>query len=61
MFISKNPPQYHSYLLRFWKEGSWRFMLENPHTGERKGFGSFAALVAFLEEQMGEEAERSEG
>jgi hypothetical protein len=49
--ISK-PLRYHSYLLRFWEESgqSWRFMLENPHSGERRGFGSLEALVAFLGE-----------
>jgi hypothetical protein len=53
----KNPPQYHSYLLRFWRESSWRFTLENPHTGERKGFGSFEALMAFLKEEVKDEEE----
>ncbi|MBA2664413.1 MAG: hypothetical protein H0U74_19150 [Bradymonadaceae bacterium] len=53
----KNPPPYHSYLLRFWRESGWRFMLENPHTGERKGFGSFEALVAFLQEEVMDEEE----
>ncbi len=32
-------------------------MLENPHTGERKGFGSFEALVAFLQEEVMDEEE----
>ena len=51
------PPGYHAYLLRLWEEpppggrrpGPWRYSLEDPHTGRRTGFGTLAALVAFLE------------
>ena len=44
-------PRYHSYLLRCWSEGpgTWRFSVEDPHTGERRGFIELAALVAFLD------------
>jgi len=44
---------YHSYLLRLWRSSGntnafWHIMLENPHTGERHSFTSFAGLMAFL-------------
>ena len=44
-------PRYHSYLLRCWSEGPgiWRFSVEDPHTGARRGFTDMAALVAFLD------------
>jgi hypothetical protein len=61
MTESTRPPQYRSYLLRFWEEraplrGSpdsavWRFSLEDPHTAERIGFKSLDELVAFLRAQ----------
>lgn len=41
------PPRYHSYLLRCWSDGPglWRFSVEDPHTGARRGFITMAALV----------------
>ena len=54
--IPKRLPRYHSYLLRCWEEDgvvtSWRFMLENPHTGEKQGFDSCEALLAFIESEL---------
>jgi len=49
-------PRYLAYMLRLWQAGEdeapgWRASLENPHTGERHGFGNLAQLVVFLEEQ----------
>jgi hypothetical protein len=49
-------PADQAYLLRLWFEadrpdgpaGVWRFSLEEPHTGARRGFSDFEALVAFL-------------
>ena len=60
MTISAKPPRYRSYLLTFWEERShdpalpvtWRFALEDPHTGERRGFGSLEALTAALDREM---------
>ncbi|MCB0174956.1 MAG: hypothetical protein KDJ97_30895 [Anaerolineae bacterium] len=71
---------YHAYLLRFWGERIhipedavvWRFSLEDPHTGERRGFANLQQLLAFLDEQIGdgvglddnrstEDGERSKG
>ncbi len=51
---------YQVFLLRQWQEQDlsgehlpvWRFMLENPLTGARRGFGSVGDLAAFLEEQI---------
>jgi hypothetical protein len=49
---------YRAWLLRCWHErgaagpgGGWRFSLEEPGTGVRRGFASLAALLAFLEAQ----------
>ena len=60
MTIFAKPPRYRSYLLTFWEERShdpsvpvvWRFRLEDPRTGERRGFGSLEALAAALEQEM---------
>lgn len=46
----------HLYLLRCWQEvgthrapdNGWRFSLEDPRDGGRRGFGSLAALTAAL-------------
>ena len=61
MTLSAKPPRYRSYLLTLWEERSddpalpvtWRFALEDPHTGERRGFGSLEALAAALDLEMG--------
>ena len=53
-------PHYCAYLLRCWAEHSsqpqqpliWRFSVEDPHSGDRRGFASFEALVAFLVAQL---------
>jgi hypothetical protein len=58
--ISAKPPRYRSYLLTFWEERrhdpalpvKWRFALEDPHTGDRRGFGSLEALTAALHHEM---------
>ena len=54
------PPTYRSYILTLWQEHSgganeppvWRFRLEDPRTGQRRGFADLEALVAVLEEEM---------
>jgi hypothetical protein len=52
-----NPPsesrRYQAYLLRLWQasEGEavmWRALLEDPRTGERRGFADLDSLFAFL-------------
>jgi hypothetical protein len=57
--MQARPPAYRSYLLRFWAErgeqlaaSAWRFSLEDPLTGQRRGFPSFEALVAWLQSDM---------
>ena len=54
--MSKGQRPYLSYLLRLWQvgsagEGLWRASLEDPQTGECKGFGSLEDLFEFLGEQ----------
>jgi len=52
-------PRYHSYLLRCWSEGPgvWRFSVEDPHTGVRRGFTEMAALITFLEANLCEDGD----
>ncbi len=56
--MSEKPRRYLSYLLRLWQASSgggelvWRASLEDPHTGERRGFAGLAELLAYLEEDM---------
>lgn len=50
-------PAYLSYLLRLWRapdgaDQPWRASLEDPLTGERKGFADLEALCAFLHSQI---------
>ena len=49
--------RYRSFLLRLWYAagdgGAWRAQLVDPRTGERLGFSTLAALVAFLEHEFG--------
>lgn len=49
--------RYLAYLLRIWQikdagQLVWRASLEDAHTGERQGFASLDALIAFLWEQI---------
>ena len=53
--VKKCPVDYLSYMLRLWrtgKESAWKASLEDPQTGERRGFGSLNALVHFLQQQL---------
>ena len=60
MAIPDRPPCYRSYLLTFWQERSrdpdmpvvWRFSLQDPHTGHRRGFATLSALITALEREM---------
>ena len=50
-------PTYIAYLLRLWQAEArsypvWHASLEDPHTGERKGFADLQSLWAFLEAQL---------
>ncbi len=56
--MSDEQPAYFSYLLRLWRvneAGTYvlRASLEDPITGERRGFADLESLFAFLEEQVG--------
>jgi hypothetical protein len=49
-------PRYRVYLLRLWEEkgapelaGVWRFSLQDPRTGEQRGFADLETLMAFLQ------------
>ena len=51
-------PRYLAYLVRLWQVQDrgvfvWRASLEDAHTGERRGFASLEALLAFLQAQTG--------
>jgi len=61
---SRGPPEYLSFLLRLWRVNGgdkqtgvgvaiWRASIENPLTGERRGFASLDALFVFLRQQTG--------
>jgi hypothetical protein len=64
MPLLDTPPHYRAFLLRFWAEHgqapdsfTWRFTLEDPHSGERQGFRDLEALVAWLRTEMRDEQE----
>jgi len=51
--------RYQSYLLRCWQECDkatdnpiWRFSLEDPHTGKRRGFTTLLDLANALENDL---------
>jgi len=54
--MTTQPPRYLAFILRLRQardneEMLWRASLEDPHTGERRGFASLEMLFAFLREQ----------
>jgi hypothetical protein len=59
---------YQVYVLRIWQDQAatrerparLRFSLENPNTGNRRGFASFEAFVAFLQEELKPNRENKE-
>jgi hypothetical protein len=54
MTAAAEDKRYLAFLLRLWREGetaSWRAMLEDPHTGERRGFADLNKLFDFIEAQ----------
>ena len=60
MSVLDAPPRYRSYVLTFWEERGrepdlpvvWRFSLQDPRTGQRRGFATLEALIAALEREM---------
>ncbi len=65
MSILHAPPRYRTFLLTLWEKRSrdkdslpvWRFRLEDPRTGQQRGFTSLEALVEALKQEMGERNE----
>jgi hypothetical protein len=62
--VTGKPPKYIAYLVRLWQVDThsrpiWHASLENPHTGERKGFADLQSLFLFLEEQASNSDRRS--
>lgn len=62
MYDTTLPPRYRAYLLRCWQEvgthsdqAARRFSIEDPHTGERRGFATWEGLVAFLRADLRDE------
>ena len=56
-----SPTHYQSYLLRIWRDepheaenSPWRFSLEDPRTGARRGFRDLELLIDFLVVQLQE-------
>ena len=60
MTYFEKPPHYRSFLITMWQERSrdkeiavvWRFRLEDPHTGQRRGFANLKALIDALQQEM---------
>ncbi len=70
MTLLDKPPRYRSFLITMWEERSrdtdvsvvWRFRMEDPHTGQRRGFADLEAMVAALQQEMGKSgAEQPDG
>ena len=50
------PSRYLAYLIRLRRDSQsapWRVTVENPHTGERRGFADLVRFIEFLEEETG--------
>jgi hypothetical protein len=55
--MAKERRRYIAYLLRLWRPDNddrlaWRASLEDPHSGERKGFADLESMCLFLKEQL---------
>lgn len=59
--MARQRREYLAFMVRLWRAGdppapgqttNWRASLENPHTGERLGFGSLTELFIFLMEEV---------
>lgn len=56
---TKKTARYLAYLVRLWQvDGDerpvWRASIEDPHSGERRGFGTLAQLFEFLRQRVAE-------
>ena len=69
MPVFDKPPRYQTFLLTFWEERSskpedrviWRFSLEDPQTGQRRGFANLEMLMAALWQLMADAGEEGSG
>lgn len=60
MQIPRQSVVYTTFILRFWPEAqsrgdpayTWRFSLEDPGSGVRRGFHDLESLACFLESQL---------
>jgi hypothetical protein len=64
--MTTQPRRYMAYLVRLWQVTSagrlvWRASLEDPHTGERRGFADLETLFDFLKERTQANAEPEHG
>ena len=59
--LARKPPGYRSYILRCWEApapvagqpgDTFRFSLEDPSTGEHRGFVNIQALTTFLQNSL---------
>jgi hypothetical protein len=58
------PSRYRSYVVRCWRESSvhagrettvWRFSLQDPGTGQRRGFATLEALMGMLQAELADD------
>jgi len=67
MAIHSKPPRYRAYVLTLWEERNrdsdtpavWRFRLEDPRTGQQRGFASLEALTEALKREMDDNEDES--
>lgn len=54
MSTTPTPNVYRIFLLTVWQDeqDQWRFLLEDPRSGERKGFSGLDSLVGGLQDVM---------
>jgi hypothetical protein len=63
--MSRSTSGYFSYLLRLWRvcdedSTTWRSMLEDPHSGERRGFATPMLMFRFLLDEMESRSKRND-
>ena len=55
--LESSAATYQVYVIRCWQEQAippvWRFSLEDPNTGNQRGFSCLPELVVFLESETG--------
>jgi hypothetical protein len=58
------PPSYRAFMLRCWEVRrseadepvTWRFSLEDAHTGQKYGFADIEAVLEFLSKELAEQS-----